>query len=92
MHTHNRRWLLLLSHSRTHTFMTRKGRKEAASKSLILYLPLMRRAKREERNSRHLRFTVVLVSQNLAGGRGGETSTYVRTQRESIDTWKCLLR
>ena len=47
------------------TFMTRKGRKAAASKSLILYFPLMRRAKREERNSRHFRFTVVFVSQNL---------------------------
>ena len=64
--------------------MTRKGRKAAASKSLILYLPLMRRAKREERNSRHLRFTVVLVSQNLAGGRGGEQvlCTYVHRENQ----------
>ena len=51
--------------------MTRKGKNAVASKSLIRYLSLMRRAKREERNSRHFRFTVVLVSQNLGGG-GGE--------------------
>ena len=51
--------------------MTRKGKKAVASKSLIRYFSLMRRAKREERNSRHFRFIVVLVSQNLGGG-GGE--------------------